>query len=37
MDLARELIAFAPRVSLRDGLRRTIDWYAASGLVRGIR
>jgi UDP-glucose 4-epimerase len=24
---ARELLGFSPRVSLADGMRRTVDWY----------
>jgi nucleoside-diphosphate-sugar epimerase len=27
---ARRLLAFEPRVSLEEGLRRTVDWYRAS-------
>jgi len=29
MDRARALLAYVPRVGWRDGLARTIDWYAA--------
>jgi nucleoside-diphosphate-sugar epimerase len=28
---ARQEIGFAPKVSLRDGIRRTLDWYKAHG------
>jgi len=28
---ARELLGFAPRVGLEEGLRRTLDWYRRSG------
>ena len=29
---ARRLLGFAPRVSLDEGLRRTVDWYSRHGL-----
>ena len=28
---ARQEIGYAPRVGLRDGITRTLDWYAARG------
>jgi nucleoside-diphosphate-sugar epimerase len=30
---ARRVLGYAPKVSLRDGLKRTADWYAANGLL----
>jgi len=29
IDAAKEAIGYAPRVSFSDGLRKTVDWYAA--------
>jgi nucleoside-diphosphate-sugar epimerase len=30
ITLARELLAYAPQVDIREGLRRTVDWYRQS-------
>jgi nucleoside-diphosphate-sugar epimerase len=30
---ARQEIGYAPRVSLRDGIARTLDWYRGRGWV----
>jgi nucleoside-diphosphate-sugar epimerase len=30
---ARRLLGFAPKIPLREGLKRTAEWYAASGLL----
>jgi dihydroflavonol-4-reductase len=34
---ARRLIAYEPRVSLVDGVRRTAAWYAAAGLLAPLK
>ena len=34
IELARELIGYEPRTSLRDGLAETIDWYLGRGRSR---
>jgi nucleoside-diphosphate-sugar epimerase len=34
---ARQLLGFAPEVSLEDGLRRTVTWYRTSTAVAGAR
>ena len=31
IGLARELLGYAPSVSLREGLRRTVEWYRETG------
>lgn len=33
IDKARRLLGYSPRVSLRDGLARTADWYRKEGLI----
>ena len=33
IDLARELLGYAPRTSLRDGLAETVRWYQSAGEV----
>lgn len=35
IDLARELVGFEPRISLRDGLAETVAWYLRSGVAHG--
>jgi dihydroflavonol-4-reductase len=34
---ARRLLAYEPRVPLREGLRRTAAWYAAAGLLAPLK
>lgn len=34
---ARRLLGFAPRVSVREGIERTIRWYANEGLMSPLR
>jgi UDP-glucose 4-epimerase len=29
IDAAREVLGYEPRVDLRDGLARTVEWYRA--------
>ncbi len=33
IDKARDTLGFEPRVSLRDGIRRTVSWYRTNGLL----
>lgn len=33
IDKAREVLGYAPKVGVEDGLRRTADWYRSSGLL----
>jgi len=30
---ARELLGFEPQTSFADGIRETLDWYAANSLI----
>lgn len=33
---ARRLLGFDPKISVREGIERTVRWYAAQGLLRSI-
>ena len=36
IDRARNLLGWAPRISLREGLERTISWYKETHVARGM-
>jgi UDP-glucuronate 4-epimerase len=33
LDLAREVLGYAPKVSIHDGIQRFVEWYLAKGSV----
>jgi dihydroflavonol-4-reductase len=34
IDKARDVLGYAPKIDLRDGMRRTVAWYEDQGLLR---
>jgi nucleoside-diphosphate-sugar epimerase len=34
IDKARDVLGYSPKIDLRDGMRRTVAWYKAQGLLR---